>query len=415
MSAEHGAPKRLTRRRATIVASAATVGAAGLIAALALNGAPGAARARPRQARRSMPRGRPSTPRSPGALQAIAKTAGSGASYYAYIAAETGSEVVEVNVSAGTIVGTISADSVEGVADHPGRFLPPTSPRPASTTSSRTISRPRRRRRSRSAPTRRTSPLSPTGKVVYATVTSGDTGPGGSDVVAAIDPATNTVTADSRSARPHGRWCSAPTGLTAYVTTETGIYEISTATNKVVRVIPDLPPTAAGYRPQPQRRDALRHQPWRGHRARARRRNRQGHRRRRVGAEPYSVTVTPNGSTLYVADMDSDSVSVLSAATLKASAKVSVGRLPMSVTVSPDGSQVWVGNGFTGDVSVISTATNSVVATLARDRHVQPRRRPDQDRLRPRSLARSGGPPSRRTAARRAVEAKGTHPFGSEQ
>jgi len=66
-----------------------------------------------------------------------------------------------------------------------------------------------------------------------------------------------------------------------------------------------------------------------------------------------------------VADMDSDSVSVLSAATMKASATVSVGRLPMSVTTSPDGSQVWVGNGYTGDVSVISTATNSVVATLA--------------------------------------------------
>jgi YVTN family beta-propeller protein len=36
----------------------------------------------------------------------------------------------------------------------------------------------------------------------------------------------------------------------------------------------------------------------------------------------------------------------------------------MSVTVSPDGSQVWVGNGFTGSVSVIATATNSIVATV---------------------------------------------------
>jgi YVTN family beta-propeller protein len=68
---------------------------------------------------------------------------------------------------------------------------------------------------------------------------------------------------------------------------------------------------------------------------------------------------------VYVTDQNSDSVSVLSAATLKTIATVNVGRLPAAVTVSPDGSRVWVGNGFTGGVSVISTATNSVVATLA--------------------------------------------------
>jgi YVTN family beta-propeller protein len=65
-----------------------------------------------------------------------------------------------------------------------------------------------------------------------------------------------------------------------------------------------------------------------------------------------------------VADMDSDSVSVLNAATLQVTGTISVGRLPESVAVSPDGSEVWVGNGYSGSVSVIATANNSVVATV---------------------------------------------------
>jgi YVTN family beta-propeller protein len=36
----------------------------------------------------------------------------------------------------------------------------------------------------------------------------------------------------------------------------------------------------------------------------------------------------------------------------------------MSVSVSPDGSEVWVGNGYSGSVSIIAAANNSVVATV---------------------------------------------------
>ncbi|MFY9670353.1 MAG: hypothetical protein WAK44_20580 [Trebonia sp.] len=74
--------------------------------------------------------------------------------------------------------------------------------------------------------------------------------------------------------------------------------------------------------------------------------------------------MTPDGAALYVADMNSDSISVLSAATLKVTGTIRVGRLPMSVAVSPDGSQAWVGNGLSGSVSVIATATGKVVATV---------------------------------------------------
>ena len=65
--------------------------------------------------------------------------------------------------------------------------------------------------------------VSPDGKVVYATVTGGDTGPGGSNGVAVIDPATNTVTGDIKTGTAPRQVVFSPEGKTAYVTTETGI------------------------------------------------------------------------------------------------------------------------------------------------------------------------------------------------
>jgi len=366
MSAEHGAPKRLTRRRATIVASAATVGAAGLIAALVLNGAPGAAQGKTAASAPAHATGSTQHAALTRALQAIAKTAGSSASYYAYIASETGSEVVEVDLSAGSIVGTISADSVEGVAltpDGSTAYLAETGQYYVIADDLAT----KAQTKIEVGAYPQDVAVSPTGKVAYATVTSGDTGSGGSDVVAAIDPATNKVTADIKVGPAPRQVVFSPDGSTAYVTAETGIYEISTATNKVVRVIPEAGATNGpqGIAVSPNGATLYVTNPGAGTVVALDAASGKVSASASGLAEPEAVTVTPNGSTLYLADMNSDSVSVLSAATLKTTATVSVGRLPMSVTVSPDGSQVWVGNGFTGDVSVISTATNSVVATLA--------------------------------------------------
>jgi YVTN family beta-propeller protein len=83
-----------------------------------------------------------------------------------------------------------------------------------------------------------------------------------------------------------------------------------------------------------------------------------------AGAEPYSVAVTPNGSTAYVTDMNSDSVMAINTATGRPAANIAVGELPGSVAVTPDGSQLWVGNVLDGDITVISPATNTVVGTI---------------------------------------------------
>lgn len=360
MSAENSA-KRWTRRRATIAAAAATAGALGVIAALDLTGSLGTAQGK-------APVSTPVTgnwtqhAKVSRALQAIATTASS--SYYAYVAASVG-EVVQVNVAAGSIAGTISADSVEGVAVTPDgatAYLAETGQYYVIAYNVTT----KAQAKIEVGAYPQDVAVSPSGKFVYATVTGGDTGAGGSDVVAVIDTATNKVTADVKVGPAPRRVAFSPNGSIAYVTTETGIYAISTATSRVVHVIPDpahggpqgiavSPNGATLYVTNPDAGTVLAIDAASG----------------RVTAsaaglaEPEAVAVTPNGSALYVADMNSDSVTALAAATLKTTATVSVGRLPMSVTVSPDGSQAWVGNGLTGDVSVIATATNTVVATLA--------------------------------------------------
>ncbi|HEY6495038.1 MAG TPA: YncE family protein [Trebonia sp.] len=374
MSTDNGMPKRGTlrrvvppaRRRVTIAVSAATAGAVAVVGGLAVTGtfssAPAATGA---AATSSVASGQTRHATLTRALRAIARTAGSGASYDAYIAAETGSEVVQVNVTAGTIAGTISADSVEGVAVSPNgatAYLAETGQYYVIADELAT----KKQTQIEVGAYPQDIAVSPSGRVVYATVTGGDTGAGGSDVVAAIDPATDKVAADIKVGPAPRQVVFGPDGATAYVTTETGIYEISTATNRVIKVIPGADGTNGpqGIAVSPDGATLYVTNPDAGTVAAIDAATGRVIATATGQAEPYGVAVTPNGSALYVTDQNSDSVSVLSAATLKVTATVSVGRLPEAVTVSPDGSQVWVGNGYTGDVSVISTATNSVVATL---------------------------------------------------
>ena len=79
------------------------------------------------------------------------------------------------------------------------------------------------------------------------------------------------------------------------------------------------------------------------------------------------ICVSPDGSKVYVASIDSSSVNVINTSTNTVIAKIKVGAEPAGVSVSPDGSMVYVTNcsptqGST--VSVINTATNTVTATI---------------------------------------------------
>jgi YVTN family beta-propeller protein len=83
-----------------------------------------------------------------------------------------------------------------------------------------------------------------------------------------------------------------------------------------------------------------------------------------VGLAPFGVAVTPDGSRVYVTNLN-NTVSVIATATNSVVATISVGNGPLGVAFTPDGSKAYVANQFDHTVSVIDTATNAVTATVA--------------------------------------------------
>jgi YVTN family beta-propeller protein len=84
-----------------------------------------------------------------------------------------------------------------------------------------------------------------------------------------------------------------------------------------------------------------------------------------VGDGPVGVTITPDGALAYVANTNSHNVSVIDAASNTVTATIIVGRNPSDVAITPDGAFVYVTNTISGNVSVIDTASNTVAATVA--------------------------------------------------
>lgn len=287
--------------------------------------------------------------------------ADSSTSYTAYVAVAGGSEVVGINLATDTITTVLSADTTEGVAVTPDGsqvYLAETGQYHVvaanPTTGAET--------HIYVGPYPQDVAVSPDGSQVYATVTGGNTGPGGSNVVAVISTATNTVTGDINVGTAPRQVLFSPDGSHAYVTTESGLDVIDTATGQVVTSVP-IRSGAQGlavsqddtvYVTSPAT-DTLYKIDGATGRVIA---------RITVGAEPYAVGVTPDGSQAFVADMNADSVSVVDTATDRVSATLPTGELPGSVGVTPDGSQVFVGNVLSGDATVIDPATDTVIGTV---------------------------------------------------
>jgi len=83
-----------------------------------------------------------------------------------------------------------------------------------------------------------------------------------------------------------------------------------------------------------------------------------------VGTGPYGVAVSSDGKKVYVANNDSNTVSVIDTATNKVTATVSVRSGPCGIAVSPNGTKVYVANHLDNTTSVIDTTTNAVIATV---------------------------------------------------
>ncbi|WP_052727352.1 beta-propeller fold lactonase family protein [Methanosarcina siciliae] len=83
-----------------------------------------------------------------------------------------------------------------------------------------------------------------------------------------------------------------------------------------------------------------------------------------MGNEPAGVAVNPDGTRVYVTNCMSNSVSVIDAAKNKVIDTVYVGSYPYGVAITPDKTKVYVANVASNTISLIDTATNNVTATV---------------------------------------------------
>lgn len=81
----------------------------------------------------------------------------------------------------------------------------------------------------------------------------------------------------------------------------------------------------------------------------------------------HMLTITPDASRLYVANILSNNVTSLALGappTPESIAHIAVGPKPEAIEATPDGKHVWVGHNDDGGISVIDTATNQVAHTF---------------------------------------------------
>jgi YVTN family beta-propeller protein len=284
--------------------------------------------------------------------------------YLGYVALGTANEVVAANLATARITGTIADNAGDSVAVTPGDSTVYIADTGKFDVLAYDVSA-KKSKRIEVGPFPQDVSVSPDGSVLYATVTGGDTGPGGSDKVAVISTATNRVTGDIRVGNAPRQVVFSPDGSYAYVTTQDGIYVIDAASSSVVHVFRASrhdPQGPQGIAVSADGRTLYVTYPAANSVRELNAATGATLGKTTVGAEPYAVTTA--GASLYVADTNQDEVSVVSTATGKVTHTIAVGRLPMSIAATPDGSQIWVGNGLSGSVSVISVASGRVIATL---------------------------------------------------
>src|SRR5688572_8920050 len=83
-----------------------------------------------------------------------------------------------------------------------------------------------------------------------------------------------------------------------------------------------------------------------------------------VGANPIAVAVNAVTNKVYVANSDSDTVTVVNAGT-GGTATVAVGDRPFWVAINVDTNTIYVANRNSSNVTLIDGATDTVVATAA--------------------------------------------------
>ena len=78
-----------------------------------------------------------------------------------------------------------------------------------------------------------------------------------------------------------------------------------------------------------------------------------------VGSQPWAFAITPDGKTAYVINFNSHSVTPIATATNMPGPPIPVGRGPRAIAITPDGTTAYVASWQGGTVTPIATATNT--------------------------------------------------------
>lgn len=81
-----------------------------------------------------------------------------------------------------------------------------------------------------------------------------------------------------------------------------------------------------------------------------------------TGRYPHGLRISPDGRSLYIANVEDGSVSVIDTSTLSEVMKIPVGKGPVQVGFTPDGTKVYVSLRDENKVAVIDTKTKVVLA-----------------------------------------------------
>ena len=149
---------------------------------------------------------------------------------------------------------------------------------------------------------------------------------GGDGTISVINVATNTIVSTIIPPHDPACVCISPDGSKAYIGCSDGsstVTIINTTTNAIISTIPV---SSSG--------------------------------------ESTGIVVSPDGTTLYVANYVTGTVSVVNIATSTVVAVIPVGANPYGIAISPDGSKVYVAFTFSTNISVINTATNTITANI---------------------------------------------------
>ena len=82
------------------------------------------------------------------------------------------------------------------------------------------------------------------------------------------------------------------------------------------------------------------------------------------GANPYGVAITPDGASVYVSNSAGNDVNVINVGSNSITATIPIGHGARQIKITPDGSLAYVANLADGTVSVIAIPGNTVVATI---------------------------------------------------